>query len=287
MLALACNFCGYTAVHLCTLFTCFATPSVSAPSYQAVMLHICVPFLGQSYVNRVDPFYCFAQTLVDLSRERRILLSAQEAQAKSATVREQRHAKERKKCECYWPSWDFHQRIACDMCDRENFSGVRYLCANREDTDMCEQCEAENRFDPALVFIKVRRPIPLHSPLVQYLPLDIQLGGDNTESGFVCKSCGQHILGVRYKCINIDNYDLCEDCEASARYDPDLLFLKLNKSLLNAIPALPIAYPRGTVCTIIKHIINNNSTRAGGTDTTLNQSCSPSTNSTLSPSASS
>lgn len=48
--------------------------------------------------------------------------------------------------------------------------------------------------------------------------------------GIVCDFCERSIVGVRYKCCNCANYDLCEECEAiHGVHDSDHVFLKLRK----------------------------------------------------------
>jgi len=49
--------------------------------------------------------------------------------------------------------------------------------------------------------------------------------------GVCCDGCGMHpIVGVRYKCMNCPDYDLCEGCEARGVHDHHV-FLKLKQPL--------------------------------------------------------
>lgn len=53
-------------------------------------------------------------------------------------------------------------------------------------------------------------------------------------SGIVCDGCKvTPIIGVRYKCANCNDYDLCEQCEkkASSIHNPSHVFIKLNTPL--------------------------------------------------------
>ncbi|XP_060065611.1 next to BRCA1 gene 1 protein-like [Ylistrum balloti] len=48
--------------------------------------------------------------------------------------------------------------------------------------------------------------------------------------GIICNFCDRVILGVRYKCCNCIDYDLCEECEAvNGIHNTDHVFLKLRK----------------------------------------------------------
>lgn len=48
--------------------------------------------------------------------------------------------------------------------------------------------------------------------------------------GIVCDFCERSVVGVRYKCCNCANYDLCEECEAiHGVHDSDHVFIKLRK----------------------------------------------------------
>jgi len=55
-------------------------------------------------------------------------------------------------------------------------------------------------------------------------------GGDQVHPGVVCDGCGNGISGIRYKCSNCPDYDLCQACEAKGGvHDASHVFLKITK----------------------------------------------------------
>ena len=65
--------------------------------------------------------------------------------------------------------------------------------------------------------------------------------------GVSCNSCGTlPIRGIRYRCANCNDYDLCEECEAMQVHNKTHLFFKVRipaPFLGNSRPALPVWYP--------------------------------------------
>jgi hypothetical protein len=64
-----------------------------------------------------------------------------------------------------------------------------------------------------------------------------------------CDVCQQQIRGIRYKCSNCPDYDLCEACEAlnleKSLHDPDHLFLKIYRPISPGMRnTLPILYSK-------------------------------------------
>lgn len=71
------------------------------------------------------------------------------------------------------------------------------------------------------------RSVP--SPPVQEPPTKLQ--NTSVHKAVCCDGCGMHpIVGVRYKCMNCPDYDLCESCEAQGVHDHHV-FLKLKQPL--------------------------------------------------------
>jgi len=59
-----------------------------------------------------------------------------------------------------------------------------------------------------------------------------------------CDSCNFAIFGIRYKCANCLNYDLCSACEklnqSNSIHNPDHIFLKIYKPLIAGYPQFTI-----------------------------------------------
>ncbi|KAJ1719962.1 hypothetical protein LPJ53_005351 [Coemansia erecta] len=63
--------------------------------------------------------------------------------------------------------------------------------------------------------------------------------------GVTCDACNMPIAGVRYKCGNCADYDLCEGCEARNEHNADHLFIKMRlpRRMMVNRPLLPMVYP--------------------------------------------
>jgi len=49
--------------------------------------------------------------------------------------------------------------------------------------------------------------------------------------GAICDHCEQQIHGIRYKCVNCNDFDLCDRCESLRPHDHEHLFLKIYEPL--------------------------------------------------------
>jgi hypothetical protein len=65
--------------------------------------------------------------------------------------------------------------------------------------------------------------------------------------GVICDGCQGRIFGIRYKCANCADYDLCETCEAKGGvHNPDHVFLKIVRPIRVHLAQVP-----GFVCVCV------------------------------------
>ncbi|KAF9569562.1 hypothetical protein EC968_002459 [Mortierella alpina] len=119
--------------------------------------------------------------------------------------------------------------------------GVRHKCFQCPDYDLCQGC-----LPLAQVHHKGHTFIPISSPDQITVKVD-----QTPQYGVICDGCNNDIYGVRYKCGNCPDYDLCGNCEALPEpiHDPSHVFLKIRKPismrLSTPAPLLPNLYQKG------------------------------------------
>ncbi|KAF9922004.1 hypothetical protein FBU30_007924 [Linnemannia zychae] len=129
---------------------------------------------------------------------------------------------------------------SCDIC-LNPIIGVRHKCFQCPDYDLCQAC-----LPLAHSHHKGHTFIPISYPGQVDVKVD-----QTPQYGVVCDGCNSDIYGVRYKCGNCADYDLCGNCEALPQpiHDPTHIFLKIRKPiaprLAAATPLLPNMYHRG------------------------------------------
>ncbi|CAG8645191.1 18702_t:CDS:10, partial [Acaulospora morrowiae] len=126
----------------------------------------------------------------------------------------------------------------CDYCESV-IVGIRHKCINCPDFDLCQNCIAlAPTQHPYHTFMQIRRP---GEPEIKILDTAFH-------PGIRCDGCGKPINGVRYKCANCSDFDLCGNCEASPanKHNPDHVFIKFRRPVPSPLsattPLLPNFY---------------------------------------------
>ncbi|GJJ78084.1 next to BRCA1 gene 1 protein [Entomortierella parvispora] len=138
---------------------------------------------------------------------------------------------------------------SCDMC-LNAIVGVRHKCFQCPDYDLCQRCLPLSKdLHKGHTFIPISYPGQI----------DVKV--DHTRQyGVVCDGCNEDIYGVRYKCGNCADYDLCGNCEALPEpiHDPTHIFLKIRKPISTrmapAAAILPNMYEKGWGRTRCHHV---------------------------------
>ncbi|KAG2525785.1 hypothetical protein BBO99_00004485 [Phytophthora kernoviae] len=104
-----------------------------------------------------------------------------------------------------------HLGVICDGCEKAPLVGVRYKSLEVPDFDLCEECEASGKWMSNEPFIKITDPS--RAPK--------QKRTSELVHPFVtCDGCEMSpIVGIRFKSKTAEDFDLCEACEASGKWD--------------------------------------------------------------------
>merc|ERR1712168_86123 len=74
----------------------------------------------------------------------------------------------------------------------------------------------------------------------------------NVHVGIFCDNCDVTIIGIRYKCGNCVNYDLCMQCEAKEDiHDPTHIFVKIKKP----VDSISLLNKKGKPAPLIKNVL--------------------------------
>ena len=148
-----------------------------------------------------------------------------------------------------------HPGTRCDSCERSPITGTRYKCANCSNYDLCEQCEAQRdkvKHNEYHLFLQIPKPLPLYPSATlpkptadtskkdypPLLPVLYKVGEAFSETfadsktishdGVTCDGCGKNpIVGIRYKCVNCDQFNMCSDCIGKVEHYSMHLFVKM------------------------------------------------------------
>ncbi|KAI8327509.1 hypothetical protein BD560DRAFT_417989 [Blakeslea trispora] len=138
-------------------------------------------------------------------------------------------------------------RFQCDECNTD-IVGIRHSCSSCPDFDLCDSCflspkikhpkqhlfmtrlESNNNKPQAATNKKAKESSHDQVPIIKHV-------------GVECDGCDTPIEGIRYKCGNCPNYDLCENCEEQAAliHNQSHAFIKLRRPIQSVVhmPLLP------------------------------------------------
>jgi len=131
----------------------------------------------------------------------------------------------------------------CDHC-RIRIAGIRYKCLECPDFDFCGECMANHRpTHPPHDFILIERPgkCPYRQ---EEAKVDVN-SNDNVEEKVkeevkedepvhwaICDNCDERIKGIRHKCNDCRDYDLCSGCIVHApKIHSDHTFTQIEKPI--------------------------------------------------------
>jgi len=114
-----------------------------------------------------------------------------------------------------------YHSATCDYCESV-IIGIRHKCINCPDFDLCNNCIAlAPTQHPGHTFMKIHRA---GDP-------EVKIPDSAFHPGIRCDGCRKAIHGVRYKCGNCFDFDLCGNCEANpiSKHDENHVFIKIKK----------------------------------------------------------
>ncbi|PCH34161.1 hypothetical protein WOLCODRAFT_160653 [Wolfiporia cocos MD-104 SS10] len=118
-----------------------------------------------------------------------------------------------------------HEFIRCDVCHIGSIIGIRFKCLECDDYDMCASCFTSpdrrrehplahhffpiNKSDGLAKFNNARTAL---SAAAQPPSSRLPLPQNATVHRAICDVCSRRIRGIRHKCLDCPDYDMCTEC---------------------------------------------------------------------------
>ncbi|TCD64312.1 hypothetical protein EIP91_004259 [Steccherinum ochraceum] len=107
-----------------------------------------------------------------------------------------------------------HNGTDCDGCEQSPLRGVRFRCIQCTDFDFCRSCLSNPSVLEKHNIDHKFWPINEPGDLTRYYKAVEEWGNSvgPVHAGILCDTCDATIIGVRHKCLDCDDYDLCTEC---------------------------------------------------------------------------
>ncbi|GJE89466.1 ZZ-type zinc finger-containing protein [Phanerochaete sordida] len=103
---------------------------------------------------------------------------------------------------------------ACDGCS-QTIRGVRHKCLSCQDFDFCSSCVANPQrrvaHNVGHAFFPIDTPYDKQAYFAARAKLETP---SNVHTGILCDHCNAVVVGIRHKCLDCLNFDLCSECVA-------------------------------------------------------------------------
>eukprot|EP00445_Apocalathium_hangoei_P009095 CAMPEP_0203879530 /NCGR_PEP_ID=MMETSP0359-20131031/23974_1 /ASSEMBLY_ACC=CAM_ASM_000338 /TAXON_ID=268821 /ORGANISM="Scrippsiella Hangoei, Strain SHTV-5" /LENGTH=669 /DNA_ID=CAMNT_0050798971 /DNA_START=53 /DNA_END=2062 /DNA_ORIENTATION=+ len=184
------------------------------PSLYALIDILCALQEGGVKVDSVPsllPQFVAAFEQVPADRQADLLDMLKEVAKKVVQELREEQAKEESK------EVEVHVHVICDGCETVPILGNRYKSLDTDDFDLCQACYQREDRD-ASRWVRAKSDVT-GSVVASFF------GGKPVESvhyGVGCDGCLMFpIVGKRFKCLDLDDFDLCQACWAKSLADPD------------------------------------------------------------------
>jgi len=187
---------------------------VQAPALFPLLDVLCALRDGDLKAEMVpELLHVFAEAVDRVPTEEKMRLFVrvkEEAERAVQELREEQAKEESKEMEV-------HPNVICDGCNARPIIGNRYKSLEQDDFDLCKACYDREARDPSC-WVRVKSGITGRVVASFY-------GASSQEPmhhGVECDGCGMHpIVGKRFKCLDLNDYDLCQSCKARSDEQPE------------------------------------------------------------------
>eukprot|EP00299_Pterocystis_sp_00344_P009899 c4307_g1_i1.p1 GENE.c4307_g1_i1~~c4307_g1_i1.p1 ORF type:complete len:238 (-),score=29.21 c4307_g1_i1:11-724(-) len=152
-----------------------------------------------------------------------------------------------------------HTHVLCNGCGQRPVKGKLYRCVTCPEFHLCEACEVQssegkgaNHAHHAMLLFEM--PSFFVPGIFEPVVVTYTTRRTTEHESILCDNCGLVIYGVRWKCTNCADFDLCASCHSKKvhphhQHRPPHVMMKLYKPIahMQTRPLFPTFYPNETV----------------------------------------